>query len=463
MTTGTSPRPSTDTDTSSRPTTATTTRPPRLLAPLRAELRRGIGPWLGIAVMVTLIAPMVFKAAQWQGSWGETQSLLHSASALLGGPLATAVGCWQGGRERRRGMTELRETSVRTPLAQTLLCLAPLVLWILAGYVAAAAVVLLATWPYAFSGSPLLSIALTDAAWLGTATVLGFVAGRLIPWRLSAPVAAALMYVTVGFPSYLSSDVRFLSPAVTTDAGSYLPVWWQGPVTVVWLGGLGLAALLAYAARLRAVALLPLAATLAAATLITQTGFDMWRQDPALRRAICSGSAPKICVSGLDGALLPEVTKALTGVTSRLEGVKGAPVAYLDSHQKPRADEGEAALPDVSRGWSVVRNKLTDPDDYALQTAASLMRRQCPETALNKDRAGSERVALTDAAVLSWLAPLDHTGSNFAPNSATTSAPSSTPDGTARLKTMGDEERREWLGRYLATSKNCTPAEVPVL
>ncbi|MGW0316335.1 hypothetical protein [Streptomyces flavidovirens] len=373
--------------------------------------------------MVTLAVPMLSRASHWQGSWGETQNLLHSASALLAGPLATAAGCWQGGRERRRGLTELRGSTVRTPLAQSLLCLAPLLLWVLAGYVAAASAVLLATWPYAHNGSPrvsvLVSVAAIDATWLATATTLGFVAGRLIRWRLAAPVLAAFMYVTVGFPSYLSSNVHYLSPAASTDPDTHLSVWWYGPVMVLWLGGLGLTVLLAYAARFRAVALLPLAAALAAAALVTETGYGLWRPDPSASGAVCGGSAPKICVNATQSALLPQITEALAGVTSRLEGVEGAPTVYLDARLQPKADAGEAELPYVTQGVGVVRGELTDE------------------------------------AVRHWLAPLDRPGRDFGPNSA--------PDATARLAAMGDAERRQWLGRYLATRESCTPSEVPVL
>ncbi|MGX1881227.1 hypothetical protein [Streptomyces sp. NPDC055287] len=451
----TTPTPST---TSHRPVQPAR-RPARLPIPLRAELRRGMAPWLGVAVAVTLVVPMLSKAAQWQGSWGETQGQLHSASALLAGPLAAAAGCWQGGRERRRGTIELRGTTVRTPLAQSLLCLAPLVLWILAGYVAAAAAVFLATWPYSPVGSPLVSFAATDATWIGTAATLGFVAGRLIPWRLAAPVVAAFMYVTVGFPSYVDSNIQYLSPASSTDADTYLPVWWHGPVMIVWLGGPGFAALLAYAARRRSTALLPLAGALAAAGLITHTGSGIWQKAPAVTRAMCSTTVPRICVSGLDGVRLPDVSRALAGVVSRLEGVDGAPVAYLDQHQNPKAAEGEATLPYVTRGWGVVRNRLTDPDDYAHQTVMSMLWRTCDGKAYAKDKAGAERVDLTDEAVRNWLAPLGHSpdrpAANFGPNSA--------PDATARLAAMGEEQRRQWLGRYLATHKSCTPSEVPVL
>lgn len=81
-------------------TTITSTKAPARAA-LRTELRRGIAPWTGPAVALTLLVPLWSKAPQWQGSWGETQSQLHAATALLGAPLVAAAACWQGGREHR--------------------------------------------------------------------------------------------------------------------------------------------------------------------------------------------------------------------------------------------------------------------------------------------------------------------------------------------------------------------------
>ncbi|HET6860274.1 MAG TPA: hypothetical protein VFH94_24670 [Streptomyces sp.] len=435
---------------SGSPSAAPTTRR-RLPGPLRAESRRGIGPWAGGAVLVTALATMASKAATWQGSWGETQSLLHTAAALLCGPLAVAAGCWHGGRERRRGTEELRGSAARSRLAQTLMAVVPLVLWVLAGYAAAAAAVSVATWPYTSSGSPVPSLAAADVAWLATATTVGFVAGRLIPWRVTAPLLAACTYVVVGIPAYFSSDLRFLGPTEQTEIERYLPVWWQGPVMVTWFGGLGLAALLAYAVRRRLIALAPLAAATAAAVLIVQTGDGMWREDPAHARQVCGGSVPRICVSRFDSALLPEVTEALAGASSRLEGVEGAPVGYRHDGQKPKP--GEVALPYLSRGWTVARDRLTDPDGYAREAVDHMLWRYCSVAAHDKDRRGFERVETTTQAVLDWLAPLD--GAEHARGGRTPAA--------TRLAEMGDPERREWLSRFFATRKSCTPKDVPTL
>ncbi|MDV9193688.1 hypothetical protein R6L23_36700, partial [Streptomyces sp. SR27] len=71
----------------------------RAVSPPRAELRRGLGPWTGAAVVLTVLVTMYGKAPGWQGRWADATNMLHVTAGLLAGPLALAAGCWQGGRE----------------------------------------------------------------------------------------------------------------------------------------------------------------------------------------------------------------------------------------------------------------------------------------------------------------------------------------------------------------------------
>ncbi|MGW2086076.1 hypothetical protein [Streptomyces sp. NPDC001880] len=419
---------------------------------LRTELRRGIAPWTGLAVALTLLVPMWSKAAQWQGSWGETQTLLHTVAALFGGPLVAAAACWQGGREHRRRTAELLLSVPRSRLAQVTTAATPIALWAAAGYLLALAMVFAATAPYTGAGGPSLSVAVTDLGLLLSIGFVGFVVGRLVRWRLTAPVLAAFLYVLLGAPSYVESDARFLSPAEQYALQGQVPVWWFAPVLLAWTGGIAATVLLAYAARRRLPAFVPFALAVAAGAVIAPTGADLFRDDPAATRRVCSAPAPgtpRLCVKAPDAPVLPSMSDALAGMFSRLEGVPGAPVTYVDSAFDPK--DGEAALAHVMRGWGVTRNKLTDPRAYAGETALGLVNRDCPDGSGRSDGKGVKRVALTDDAVRTWLAGTDSTWDPEARHLVT------------RLKVMPDADRRAWLGRYLATRKSCTPAEVPAL
>ncbi|MFG2625586.1 hypothetical protein [Streptomyces sp. NPDC048473] len=418
---------------------------------LWAELRRGIAPWTGLAVALTLLVPLWSKAPQWQGSWGETQSQLRSASALLAGPLVAAAACWQGGREHRRRTAELLLSVPRSRLAQATTAATPIALWAAAGYLFALAVAFAATAPYTGVGSPSVSIVATDLGFLLSIGFVGFVVGRLVRWRLIAPVLAVCAYVGLGFPDYLDSEARFLSPAQSVALEVSVPVWWFAPVLVAWTGGIAVTVLLAYAARRRCLAVVPLVLAIAAGTLVVRTGEDLYRDDPSVARKVCSTATPgtpQICVHASEAPVMPQMSEALTGMFSRLEGVPGAPVRYVDSEPDPK--DGEAALAHVSRGRGITRDELTDPGAYASETALGLVNRDCSADSQGKDRREVERVARTEDAVISWLSGED---SIWFPNSPY----------LARLKAMPDADRKVWLGRFLATLKSCTPAEVPVL
>ncbi|MFC9243557.1 hypothetical protein ACFT7S_05730 [Streptomyces sp. NPDC057136] len=421
-------------------------------AALGAEFRRGFAPWTGPAVALTLLVTMAAKADQWQGSWGETQSLLHSGATLLTGPLTAAAGCWQGGREHRRRTDGLWLSVPRSRLARLVTAAAPIAVWAVAGYLVALAGTFAATWPYTGAGGPSLTVVLADVCFLVCAAFLGFVAGRVCRWRLTAPVVAAVAYVSLGAPSYVYSDVRFLSPAEQIPFG--VPVWWFGPVMAAWLGGLTLALVLGHAARHRFLAVVPLAVAASVAPLIVHTGPDLFRDDPVAARLVCGDTTPQVCVSGLDEPLLPQASEALAGLFSRLEGVPGAPVRYVDPAVRPRG--GELALPQLTRGWTVVRNRLVHPDAYATDTVHNLMPSlDCPDRMYDDASAAATRIWDTDLAVQTWLAPGADDG--YPPEDSSHLAY------VARLTAMPDADRRIWLGRYLVLRGSCDPKEIPVL
>ncbi|MEU8484405.1 hypothetical protein [Streptomyces sp. NPDC048641] len=435
--------------------------------PLRAELLRGFAPWSGIAALLSVGGLMASKAAQWQGSWPGTMSNLHLAAAALAVPLALAAGAWQGGRERRTRMGELRASMPRGPLAQFLVCALPVALWVTAGYALAAVGSLLASLPYTSAGHPLPLVLLGDALTAGACALLGHVAGRLVPWRLAAPVLALSGYVLFGLASTADSAIRFVGPAGGLPLGSTtVPVWWQPLVFALWGSALALTAVLAHAARRRATALVPLVAALAAAVVLVQSGDSMWQRNPLTQRQVCDESAPRICVSAAYPGMLPKVSDALSGLMGRLDGVQNLPVRFENLPGRPHEDEAE--LPDLTPlGWGVVRGELTDPQQYAWEAAQNLVRDDCP---MPKDQ--DPRIGRTDQAVTRWLAPsrlqeqirdqnlVVHRGDKkrLAEDRADEAA-------LDHLKAMSPETRRAWLSRYFATARDCAPdpKEVPSL
>lgn len=201
----------------------------------------------------------------------------------------------------------------------------PVALWAAAGYLLALGVVFAATAPYAGAGGPSLSIVATDLGLLLSIGFVGFVVGRLVRWRLIAPVLAAAFYVLLGAPNYLESDIRFLNPAEQYALKGAVPVWWFAPVLLAWTGGIAATVLIAYAARRRLLAVVPLALAVVAGAVIVPTGADLFRENPAVARRVCTAPAagtPQICVKASDAPVLPSVSEALDGMFSRLEGFR---------------------------------------------------------------------------------------------------------------------------------------------
>ncbi|HZX40137.1 MAG TPA: hypothetical protein VFF37_17765 [Streptomyces sp.] len=247
-----------------------------------------------------------------------------------------------------------------------------------------------------------------------------------------------------------------------------LPVWWQPLAMTAWTGGLAVAAVLAYAARRRYTALLPLAAATAAAMLVAQTGDAMWRDDPLFERQVCDTSLrPNICVNALYRGLLPKVSAALSDVTGRLEGVENLPVRFEDLPGEPKPDE--AQLPMLTPlGWYVVRGELINPQQYAWEAAAALTGKavQC------EARGNDERAHRVDNTVTDWLSPnpgRDDLDERFEEQARTRGDEKelarikADKNALVHLTSMGDDGRRDWLTGYFATADSCDPSKVPAL
>ncbi|MFI6285453.1 hypothetical protein ACIBCM_11960 [Streptomyces sp. NPDC051018] len=439
-----------------QPSAATPARAPAVSAavrrghPLRGELVHGIGPWTGAAVLVTVLVVMSSHAQSpfaWPGRRGDLTELLRSAGLVLGGPLSAAAGCWHGGRERRRGTLELRRSFARGGTQQALVAAAPAALWPAAGHLLAAAVPLLVTWPYADGGLSYLALPLADAFALASLGVLGFVAGRLVPWRLTAPLTAVAVFLLLGSAqSAYGRDPNPLNPADPHEFAWDRPVWWFAPASAGWLGGLAAAALLLYAARRRATALVPLTVAVCCAAALVSTGPGLWRPDPGAARLVCDDGTPQVCVTAVDRELLPAVSAALAGLNSRLRGLPGAPARWVDGPGRPGADE--APLP--SPGPEAVRGGLTDPEEYGYSAVQFLFSEPCEHGDLGG--AAGRRAVDINTAVAQWLSPPGAAGARPWPE---------TREYVDRLNAKPPAAQRDYLARYLAAD-TCRAEEVPV-
>ncbi|MFI0814432.1 hypothetical protein ACH4TX_08130 [Streptomyces sp. NPDC021098] len=414
--------------------------------PLRAELTRWFGPVVGATVLVALLFAMAGKAHLWLDAWISTADYLRTAGLLVGGSLTAAAACWQGGRERRRGTRDLLATMPRTPLRRALLAAAPTILWPVAGYLLTAAVCLVATWQYASYGRPWVSLMVADATALGALGVLGFLTGRVVPWRLAPPLVAVGTYLALGLPTYSESATTWLSPALQGFHTWERPLWWFAPVSMMWTAGLAGAALLAYAARRRVTALVPLAAAATAAALLTQLGTEgPWRPDPAAAALVCDDGTPQVCAARVHARMLPGASAAVAGLSAKLRGVPNAPARVVESESSANRKTDARVS-----GWDTYfrPDRAAQPEFFAYNAAAAVADPAffCP-TPDTRTRPRSDDIS---SAVVDWLAPLPGRDDPiFGP------PPQLYTRTLTRLRTMPDRDRTRWLGDYLAAAHSC--------
>ncbi|WP_353942598.1 hypothetical protein ABII15_13715 [Streptomyces sp. HUAS MG91] len=442
--------------------------PPRRPAPhpLRAELLRGLAPWAGLALAVALGAVLYKESETWQGSWTDTVSVLRVYGVVLGGPLALAAGCWQGGRERRRGTDVLRAGAVRGPLAQLLVAAVPLACWLVVAYGLVFVGGVLASRPYATPGG------FTPTAFVGTAAVLvacvliGHVVGALAPWRPAAPLLGGAGYGLFVVAGTTQSGLRFLGPAPEEFRHTAVLEWWHPFLTAWWVLAVAAAVVLAHTAHRRRTALIPLGAAAVAATLLVQVGDGLSRPDPRAHRQVCTtdSTAPQVCVNAALARQLPEVAEALRPLTDRLKGVANLPVRFEDLPGRPAADE--AALPILTPlGWSLVRGRVPDPERYRWEAAMALIDGyDCPFV-----RTTPAKVEIVDDAVVRWLAPnrvqdLIRRDTRRQGDKADLRRLKAEQRAYDHLRTMSPADRRTWLTGYFAPDRcGRTESEVPQL
>ncbi|MDX2646382.1 hypothetical protein PV341_23025 [Streptomyces sp. PA03-1a] len=412
----------------------------------RTELLRGFGAWTGAAVAGGVLVTVLARRYSLGDDWAVLHGALREAGLLLGGPLALAAGCWQGGRERRRGTGDLLASAARPPLRRALVAALPSMAWPVLGYLAAVGVCLALVLPYASHGHPAWDRPAADAVALGALGALGFAAGRALPWRFAAPLLAVAGYLLLGIGAYGESGATVLSPAYAGPSGD-APVWWAAPLAAVWFAGTAAAALLAGHARRRVLAVLPLVVAVAAASVLYRSGADLWRPDPAASALVCDRGTPTVCVRAAHGSALPAVRAVVDRVDARLDGAPGAPVRYREGGSSETAPPGEVRF---QLYGGVFRGRLGDDGMlyrdlvYAVSSSA----------ACEGDRAG-DRAYANEYAAQEWLRlgrPLFPAGQ--AENRLARAA-------AQRLRAMTAADRRAWFGRYLAGVRACDVGGVP--
>jgi hypothetical protein len=418
------------------------------------EMKRGFGPAIGLAVISAALIAMFTNTERWQGHWVSTVGQLHTIGILLTGPIAAAGACWLGGRERRRGLGELRSSMPRSVLMQTIGASAPAVAWPVGGYFVAAAVVLVSTWPYATVDSPPLMLIAADLASMAALSMAGFALGQLISWRLAAPSLAVLVYAILGSTAFYGDGFfSQLSPTVSHYGLWDRPVWWYGPVFFVWMAGIACTILL-LAGRRRGLALAPLAAAAGAAVLLVNSGDDVWRLNPETSALVCANGKPKVCVTELHREQLLGVEAAIEQTYAKLEGVPDLPEQWSEN---PTYKFGDVIAPEkrvLNLGFGeasvnpTMGREVTEPGRYLQEIAQELAYGNC--------QGGKWTYPPQSSAVVEWLAGSPDTSVTYYG-----ARPKGIDLTVAWLEGASESERNAWLNQYFDAVEKCDAKQVP--
>jgi hypothetical protein len=296
---------------------------------LRVELRRGVAPLLAVGLFAAGLYQLGSQPGAWAGRWGALAELLSARFALFGA-LVVAAAAWQGGRERRHRLDELIASTPRPLWHRVVVLWVAISLGALAGFAAlwavgAGLVAPVATYP----GRGWVWLVAVTALGLCTAVAIGVATARLVPSRLTAPlaalVAAVVLYSAVGDPDDPTGTL-WLTPASPVIGGHHfvdLDVrLWQ----MVWLLGLLLSALVLTSTRRRLLVALPLVVAVAGFfALVTGGGGERLHKDPAATTLVCTEPPHEVCLTRVDSYLLDDVAGPARALLARWEGIPGAP------------------------------------------------------------------------------------------------------------------------------------------
>lgn len=287
---------------------------------LRTELRRGVGIWAALPMAAILVAVYLAHQRDWAGDWVGWSYYLRVLLIVLG-PAVVATAAWQGGRDARRGTGDLLASTARPRLQRDLLALTSPTVWAVASFVVVVGAAAAVTSTRASYGRPVFGMLVSAIGAVVALAALGYVAGRLVRWRVVAPVLGLMTYVAIVALAYRSDGLGFVSPGVEiTSFRGQRPVWWWSPASTATFLLVGAGVFLLLAARHRWLGVPLLALAVLAAVPIVRTGQDAFVPDPGSETLVCRQSETfELCLSVVHSRQLSDVVAGLAPVLGGLD------------------------------------------------------------------------------------------------------------------------------------------------
>ncbi|NEE03435.1 hypothetical protein [Phytoactinopolyspora halotolerans] len=426
---------------------------------LRTELIRGTAPMAALSIAVAGGAMLFNETERWAGRWNPLAEYISVILfALL--PLAAAAGAWQAGRERRRRIGDLLDSTARPSGQPLVLAWAAVTLGAFAGLLlvwASGAVLVARVATYGGRGW-WLTLAVAFAG-LAAAAAIGVAAGRLIPSRVVAPVIGLVVFVSMGMGSGTNgSGYTWLTPSmdwtgygvehVSTDARL---------LQLLWLAGLTVTVLVLVSSRRRWLVVAPAAAAIvAAAWLVNDTRDVGWQRDPAAAELVCTDDGgPEVCMTRVNAFLLEDAKGPVREQLARWEGIDGGFVRAVDStahgHDPSSLPDGTAGL-DLS--WLVSWNGgLSEQNEYGetVQTsfassAGGVVNRHC-------DLDGGEPSPEEQAVI--WAGEIAYYWVLGDPDPVGMVLGEGENHEFQTLLAKPEVEQKDWLSRYMMAARSC--------
>lgn len=383
------------------------------------ELRRG-GALLAGALLTTLgtagllAVALLDDASVWAGHWVRL-AVFERIMLLILCPLAVTVGAWQGGRDRRRRLAELLETSPFPPWRRLL----PPVVATGAGLGCGYLLVLGAGAPVVTGGTGYFlpaGLAVTLAGMLAVVAScwLGFGISRIVPFPHTPIAVGAISLVGLGAAGESAKTADETVPGLGLFLPNFpfpLPEYGTVAVSVstgqvVWfaaLAGAGLVLALAANQRTRLLAVLPPVLGLAVAAPMLHvppaTAFPTERR--AVAEVCTRDGGPRVCVTRLHADDLPALVGPARQALKLLGKLPDPPMSVHEVTDDRRSSQpaSEAWFDsdnhDPSGGWGT-----NDPEVLTARIIVGAATRPCARAQRDGTFLAARRARILTAA---WL------------------------------------------------------------
>ena len=367
---------------------------------VRRELRHGTCVFAVSALTLLVTVLLWSKGASWGTRWNDLGMLLRDLTIVIG-PVALTLGAWQGGRTARSDVTETLESMPTAALTRASTEIAALALAVFAGVLlgwstAAASILIVGGWGTSAAAWYVLAMAPTVLAYV----TFGYALGRLLRWRVVAPMAGLLGYLLIGLTAYRNDGLNAMVGSGTLGEDTYAvfqrdAVAWSALVlTACALAAWGLSSMQRGPGRGRGALTLGVVGAVVGGACVAPAMAAGAQGEAATDVAVvCTkDSGPKWCVLAANQHSLDVTKDAARRMLKQMEGIRGAqtwagPTRYnapLDHTQLPTQSVPIDPWGHVAGGvlWNVdplYVGALFDPQSYCPERFDFQARRPSPE------------------------------------------------------------------------------------